>query len=64
MTHAQIVSNKNLSSLGSELARTQSIQAKVIYYIQTTVNAKQDTENHCITVRFRAPLDDTSEEDA
>lgn len=28
------------------------------------MNAKQDTENHCITVKFRAPLDDSSEEEA
>ena len=44
--------------------RATNSDAKIIYYIQTGILATEKTHPFNITVHFRAPLDDSCEEEA
>ncbi len=59
----QPISVREFSELVGKLRnKSSSSNSKIIYYIQTGVLANQETKPYNITIHFKAPLDDSSEE--
>ena len=42
------------------MKQSNSLDAKIVYYIQTGVLANEKTKPYAITVNFKAPLDKSS----
>ena len=58
------VPQKIFNNLGSELRGSNSSQKQIVYYIQTGVQISDFREKNTLTIKFRAPVDTSSDENA
>ena len=58
------IAAKHFQKLGTDLRGANSTDKQIVYYIQTGVLASENTDPHAITIKFRAPINTASAEDA
>jgi len=59
----QPVARRNFEKL-EELRKNTNTEKQLVYYIQTGVLATEKTDPHNITVKFKAPIDTSNDENA